>query len=69
MQLSSDRTMDDPTVISAERIARLRENLLTKAEVLIAAIDLEPEDQDERDSNQQMAETIYLLVQSFVDLR
>jgi len=61
--------MDDPTVISAERIARLRENLLTKAEVLIAAIDLEPEDQDERDSNQQMAETIYLLVQSFVDLR
>jgi hypothetical protein len=61
--------MDEPTHINAERINRLRSNLLTKAEVLMAAVKLEPEEEDDHAANVAVSETIYNLVQSFVELR
>lgn len=61
--------MDDPTVINANRIDHLRSNLLTKAENLIGNINLEPEDDDDHSANVGTAETVYYLLQSFVDLR
>jgi hypothetical protein len=60
---------DDLTTINADRINRLRSNLLTKAEVLMAAIKLDPEDEDDHMANVAASETIYNLVQSFVELR
>lgn len=62
-------SMADPSFINAERINRLRSNLLTKAEVLMAAVKLEPEDEDDHAANVAVSETIYNLVQSFVELR
>jgi hypothetical protein len=62
-------SMDEPTHINAERINRLRSNLLTKAEVLMAAVKLEPEEEDDHAANVAVSETIYNLVQSFVELR
>jgi hypothetical protein len=61
--------MDEPTHINAERINRLRSNLLTKAEVLMASVKLEPEEEDDHAANVAVSETIYNLVQSFVELR
>jgi hypothetical protein len=61
--------MDEPGYINAERINRLRSNLLTKAEVLMAAVKLEPEEEDDHAANVAVSETIYNLVQSFVELR
>jgi hypothetical protein len=62
-------SMDEPGYINAERINRLRSNLLTKAEVLMAAVKLEPEEEDDHAANVAVSETIYNLVQSFVELR
>lgn len=61
--------MDDHTPINAERINRLRSNLLTKAEVLMAVIKLDPEDEDEHMANVATAETVWNLIQSFTELR
>jgi hypothetical protein len=61
--------MNDPSFINAERINRLRSNLLTKAEVLMAAVKLEPEEEDDHAANVAVSETIYNLIQSFIELR
>lgn len=64
--------MDDLSnipVISAERIERLRSNLLSKSEVLLTSITTEPDGEEELFANAQTAESIYFLLQSFIELR